>query len=127
MVRANETAVKNGRFHMAARHEKEVAEIYEQQLDQPEDAIKYYLSAADRFSLDDSTAIAQGCSIQAASLAAKIGKYEQAAKLFEENAESCVTDSLRRYSVKDYLFRAGLCRLCLDVRRRLRSPSFVIV
>ena len=100
---------------MVARHEKEIAELYEQKLDRFEEAIKYYLSAAERFEIDDSHAIAQGCSIQAAQLAAKIGKYEQAAKLFEQNAEACVSDSMRRYSSKDYLFRAGLCRLLLDV------------
>ncbi len=101
---------------MVARHEKEIAELYEQKLDRYEDAIKYYLSAAERFEIDDSLAISQGCSIQAAQLAAKIGRNEQAAELFEKNAESCVSDSLRRYSAKDYFFRAGLCRLLLDVR-----------
>ncbi len=115
LVKANQFAIKNGKNHMVARHEKEIAELYEQKLDRFDDAIKYYLSAAERFEIDDSLAIAQGCSIQAAQLAAKIGKNEQAAELFEKNAEACVTDSMRRYSAKDYLFRAGLCRLLLEV------------
>lgn len=118
LLKANEIFIKNGRFHIAATHEKEIAEIYEQTLNDQEKAIKYYLSAADRFSIDDSVAIAQGCSIKAATISAEIGKYEEAAKLFENNAEESANDQLRKYSVKDYLFRAGLCRLCLDVIKK---------
>ena len=115
LLRANEVFLKNGRFHIAATHEKEIAEIYEQSLSDPERAIKYYLSAADRFSIDDSVSISQGCSIKAATLFAEMGNYEEAAKLFENISEECANDQLKKYSVKDYLFRAGLCRLCLDV------------
>lgn len=115
LLRANEVFLKNGRFHIAATHEKEIAEIYEQSLHDPQNAIKFYLSAADRFSIDDSVAIAQGCSIKAATICGEIGKYEEAAELFERNAEESANDQLRKYSVKDYLFRAGLCRLCLNV------------
>lgn len=115
LIKANEYAVRSGKNHMVARHEKEIAEMFEQRLDRHEDAIKYYLSAAERYEIDDSFAIAQGCSIQAAQLAAKIGENEKAAELFENNAEACASDTMRRYSAKDYLFRAGLCRLLLDV------------
>lgn len=115
LLRANEVFVKNGRFHIAATHEKEIAEIYEQTLNDSENAIKFYLSAADRFSIDDSVAISQGCSIKAATICGEIGKFEEAAKLFESVAEESSSDQLRKYSVKDYLFRAGLCRLCLNV------------
>ena len=116
LTRANEIFVKNGRFHIAATHEKEIAEIYEKTLNDPQNAIKFYLSAADRFAIDDSVAIAQGCSIKAATILADIGNFEEAAKLFEQNAEDSTNDQLRSFSVKDYLFRAGLCRLSLDVR-----------
>ena len=110
--------MKNGRFHIAATHEKEIAEIYEQTLNNPQQAIKFYLSAADRFSIDDSTATAHGCTIKAATLSGEIGNYEEAAKLFEATAEEMANNELTKYSVKDYLLRAGLCRLCLDVRIR---------
>lgn len=118
LLRANEIFIKNGRFHIAATHEKEIAEIYEQTLCDPEKAIKFYLSAADRFSIDDSVAIAQGCSVKAATICGEIGKFEEAAGLFESVAEESSSDQLRKYSVKDYLFRAGLCRLCLNVSGR---------
>lgn len=126
LLKANAIFIKNGRFHIAATHEKEIAEIYEQTLNEQEKAIKFYLSAADRFSIDDSLAIAQGCSIKAASISAEIGKYEEAAKLFENNAEESSNDQLRKYSVKDYLFRAGLCRLCLDVKKSLILNIFIL-
>lgn len=116
LMRANEIFVKNGRFHIAATHEKEIAEIYEQTLNDPQNAIKFYLSAADRFSIDDSTATAQGCTIKAATISGDIGNYEEAARMFEGIAEEMANNQLTKYSVKDYLLRAGLCRLCLDVR-----------
>jgi alpha-soluble NSF attachment protein len=111
--RAIGTFVKGGRFHLAATHEKEIAEIYETQLHDYQAAIKYYLQAADRFMIDDSTAIAQGCMSKAAQLAADSEAYEKAAELFEQLAEGSVNDQLRKYAVKDYLFRGALCRLCL--------------
>lgn len=117
LIRANEIFVKNGRFHIAATHEKEIAEIYEQSLNDPKKAVKFYLSAADRFSIDDSTATAQGCTIKAATIYGDIGNYEEAAKLFEGMAEEMANNQLTKYSVKDYLLRAGLCRLCLDVKK----------
>lgn len=119
LTRANEIFIKNGRFHIAATHEKEIAEIYEQTLHNPQQAIKFYLSAADRYSIDDSTATAQGCTIKAATILGEIGNYEEAAKLFEGIAEEMDNNQLTKYSVKDYLLRAGLCRLCLDVRNKL--------
>ena len=127
LLRANEIFIKNGRFHIAATHEKEIAEIYEQLLNDPPQAVKYYLLAADRFSIDDSVAIAQGCSIKAATIYAEIGNYEEAAVLFEKNAEDSISDQLRKYSVKDYLFRAGLCRLCSDVTLNLNNPLILLL
>ena len=96
-------------------------------MNDPQEAVKYYLSAADRFSIDDSVAIAQGCSIKAATIHADIGNYEEAAVLFEKNAEDSCSDQLRKYSVKDYLFRAGLCRLCLDVFNIKIQVYFILI
>lgn len=114
LKKAVETLVRGGRFHVAATHEKEIAEIYEQNVQDLPAAIKYYLQAADRFQMEDSTAIAQGCTAKAAALAAESEEYAQAAELFEGMAEASASDAIRKYAVKDFLLRAGLCRLCLD-------------
>ena len=54
--RANEIFIRNGRFHIAATHEKEIAEIYEQLLEDFAKARDFYLKAADRYSIEDSQA-----------------------------------------------------------------------
>ena len=56
LIKAIAIFVKNGRFHIAATHEKEIAEIYEKDLENIPKAIKYYLSSADRFNIEDSKA-----------------------------------------------------------------------
>lgn len=96
---------------MAATNEKEIAELYEGVLEQPEQAIKWYESAADRYSAENSPAISQSLTLKVAHLAARQGQFNKATAIFEEVAHASVNDSLQKYSVRDYLFRAGLCRL----------------
>lgn len=108
---ALEVLLRAGRFSLAASHEKEIAELYETQLDDPLKAIIFYERAAERYAGEDSTALAQGCSLKAASLLAMVGEYEKAARTFEEAASQSASDPVRKYTVKDMMFRAGLCRL----------------
>lgn len=102
--------IKSGRFHIAAQHEREVAEIYEQAGNLPA-AVEWYERAADRYSAENSPAISQSCSLKAAQYSALTGLLSKAYTLYESVATSSVSDTLQRFSVRDYLFRAGLCRL----------------
>lgn len=113
---ALDVLLHSGRFHLAASHEKEVAELYETQLDDPQNAIKYYERAAERYAGEDSSAMAQNCRLKAASLAALSGFPDKAALIYEDAASESVSDQLRKYSVRDYLLRAGICRLAGEDR-----------
>ncbi len=117
--------VASGRFHLAASNEKEIAEMYESGLEDYAGAITFYKRAAERYEGEDSGAMAASCMLKSAHLSANIRQYEEAAQVFEEAASSSVGDSLRKYSVRENLFKAGLCRLCCEdriaARRRIES------
>ncbi|PJF19419.1 hypothetical protein PSACC_00810 [Paramicrosporidium saccamoebae] len=113
---ALEVLLRSGRFHLAAAHEKEIAEIYETQLDDAKNAMAYYERAAERYAGEDSNSMAQSCRLKAATLAAISGQYERAAMIFEEAASESVNDQLRKYSVRDFLLKGGICRLCSEDR-----------
>ena len=100
-----------GRFHLAASHEKEVAEIYES-LDDFKNAMDFYARASERYSAEDSKATALSCQLKAGNLAAVVGEYGRAAGIFEEIIKAWAGDDLKRYSMKDYFTRHGLCMLC---------------
>lgn len=113
---ALDVLLRAGRFHLAAAHEKEIAEMYETQLDDARNAMLYYERAAERYAGEDSASMAQSCQMKAASIAATFGEYEKAAVIFEEAASASVADQLRKYSVRDFLLKGGLCRLCSEDR-----------
>lgn len=109
---ALEVLLRSGRFHIAATHEKEVAELYETQLDDPQNAMLYYERAAERYAGEDSTSMAQSCRLKVAALAAVLKDFDKAARIFEEAASEAVSDQLRKYSVRDFLLKGGICQLC---------------
>lgn len=55
MIRATEMLKEKGRFHPAANNLKQIAEIYESDLGDIKQALKYYEEAADLFSGEDSS------------------------------------------------------------------------
>lgn len=128
--KAIQTLLKAGRFHMVATHEKDIAELYETHLDDLANAMIYYERAAERYAGEDSISMAQSCQLKMANLAALAGEMERAAQIYEEAASSSLHDQLKKYSVRDYLFRAGLCRLAggdqVAARRSLESYSTTI-
>ncbi|KAJ1762217.1 vesicular-fusion protein S17 [Coemansia sp. RSA 2523] len=103
---------EDGKFRIAAAHEKEIGKLSEE-LSDLERAMRAYEQAAQWYADDDSTALASGCLVKAASLAAQLENYTHAVELFEGIAEGAVDDSLTKWSVKDYFFKAALCRLAI--------------
>ncbi|KAJ1672822.1 vesicular-fusion protein S17, partial [Spiromyces aspiralis] len=100
-----------GRFYIAASHKKEVAKIYETDLLDKGAAKSAYQVAADWYIGEDSTALANQCLLKVATLAGDLGEFQQAIEIFESIAQDSVNDNLTKWSVKDYLFKAGLCHL----------------
>lgn len=114
LTRAIELLTERGRFHPAARHAKELAEIYEEHLSDLNNAVKYYQKAADWYQSEDAIATSNSCSLKVAMISALAENYNIAIEKFESIARSSIESPLSKYSVKDYLFRAMLCRLCSE-------------
>ncbi|KAJ1730647.1 vesicular-fusion protein S17 [Coemansia biformis] len=104
---------ERGAFRMAAAHQKDIAKLCELDLSDPEQAMQAYQLAAEWYAGEDATALANGCLLQVASLAAQLEDYARATQIFESIAEGGVDDQLTKWSVKDYFLKAALCRLAI--------------
>jgi len=100
-----------GRFSIAAKHQKEVAELYEKE-SEFENAIENYQTAAEYYEGENSSSAAIQCMVKVAQFAAQLEKYDKAIEVYEDVARKSLDNSLLKWSVKDYFFRAILCYLC---------------
>lgn len=104
-----------GRFHPAATHQKAIAEIYETDLTDLENALAAYQKAADWYSSEDSKAMTNNCLLKVATFAAQLEQYPEAIEKFEAVAEASVDNNLTKWSVREYLLKGGLCHLAAGV------------
>ncbi|OMO73552.1 NSF attachment protein [Corchorus capsularis] len=100
-----------GRFSMAARYYKEIAELYESEQN-IEQAIDYYEKAADLFQTEEVSTSANQCKQKVAQFAAQIEQYQKSIDIYEEIARQSLTNNLLKYGVKGHLLNAGICQLC---------------
>ncbi|KAJ4970545.1 hypothetical protein NE237_003644 [Protea cynaroides] len=100
-----------GRLNIAARHCKEIGELYEQEQDL-EQSIFFYEQAADLFESEESTTSANQCKQKIAQFAAQMEQYQKAIEFYEDIARQSMRNNLLKYSVKGYLLNAGICQLC---------------
>ncbi|KAJ3187253.1 vesicular-fusion protein S17 [Irineochytrium annulatum] len=105
---------EKGRFASAASNQKQIAEIYENDIGNFEEAKKAYGTAAEWYQGEDSVAQADACLIKVGTFAAQLGQYDEAIEQFEDVASRAVDNKLTKWSVRDYFFKAGLCLLCLN-------------
>jgi len=110
LQKAVEIYTQAGRFSAAAKHQKEIAELYEADHDL-DSAIEAYEKASEYYSGEDSASSANQCLLKVAQFAAEKENYEKAYEIYENIAKGAVDNNLLKWSVKDYLFKAGLCRL----------------
>lgn len=108
LERAVQVYLRAGRFSLVATYEKESAEIWEGEGNWGE-AAGCYEKAAKRFEAEDQPAMAQGCLAKAALAYGWMGNWTCSSELYTRIAEACASDHLRRFSAKDYYFRAILC------------------
>jgi len=101
---------EEGRFNMAAKNQKELAELYESERMLPQ-ALEAYNRAAELYEGEGSPAAANGCTLKAADIAAGQKDFKQAIAGYEKVSQAAVGNKLLQWSVKDYLLKAGLCRL----------------
>ncbi|XP_030762350.1 alpha-soluble NSF attachment protein [Sitophilus oryzae] len=115
LLKAIEIYTDMGKFTMAAKHHQTIAEMYESEAVDLEKSVQHYEQAADYFRGEESNASANKCLLKVAQYAAQLENYEKAIQIYQEVATSALESSLLKYSAKEYLFRAALCHLCVDV------------
>lgn len=115
LLKAIEIYTDMGRFTMAAKHHQSIAEMYETDAVDLERAVQHYEQAADYYRGEESNASANKCLLKVAQYAAQLENYEKAIQIYQQVASSALESSLLKYSAKEYLFRAALCHLCVDV------------
>eukprot|EP01098_Paradermamoeba_levis_P008015 TRINITY_DN3339_c0_g1_i7.p1 TRINITY_DN3339_c0_g1~~TRINITY_DN3339_c0_g1_i7.p1 ORF type:complete len:322 (-),score=94.90 TRINITY_DN3339_c0_g1_i7:140-1012(-) len=130
--RAIELFTDEGKFNMAAKHHKDLAEICEQETDF-ESAIDNFQLAADFYEGENSPAAANGCLLKVAQYSGQLERYPKAIEIYEKVGFSSIDNKLLQWSVKDYFMRAALCHLAngdqVSTRKALeryveRDPSF---
>lgn len=102
----------SNRFNQAAKLHVEIAQTW---LDEGkvEEAMQSYRNASDCHIADDSQSASNKVLLEVAFHAAASGDFEMAIQYYEQNARDGVDNQLIRWSVKNYLFSASLCQLCL--------------
>ena len=103
-----------GRFANAAKLEKEIGEMYEND-NQPDKCVQHYQQAANYFQVEDSISGAQQCLLKVAHFNALAEKYEEAIKIYEDVAQSCLEKNVLKFNAKGHLFNAGILHLCEGV------------
>eukprot|EP00871_Galdieria_phlegrea_P002344 jgi/Galph1/310/GphlegSOOS_G5079.1 len=133
MQRAKDFYTRDARFQQGAKIGREIAELYES-MGENSKAAEAYAQAADLYEGEDAKSHANQCRTKVAEFAALAGDYNRAIDLFESVASVSLENKLLRYGAKEYLLRAGLCRICLGdevgASRALQKykdldPSFV--
>ncbi len=99
-----------GNFRRAAGHMETLGGLYEE-LDDRKRALEAYSTAASWYEDDNAEALSNKLYLKAADLGALDGNYHQAIENYERVAKSSVASNLMKWSVKEYLFKAGLCHL----------------
>ena len=75
-------------------------------------ATEAYEKAADMYIGEGQKSAANTCLVKAAQFYAQNEKYKEAIKLYTDLGKGSIDNSLTRWSVKEYFFKAGLCYLC---------------
>jgi len=100
-----------GRFSIAAKHQKEVGELYEQEMDFPQ-AIENFTTAAEYFEGENAQSAANQCWLKVAQYSAQLEKYDKAIEIYENVSKASLDNNLLKWSVKEYFLKAALCHLC---------------
>lgn len=122
-----------GSFRRAATQQEQLAGLIETQIGDSKRAMEAYATAAEWYSSDNAEALANKLYLKVGDLAAEAGDYATAVQNFENVAKQSINNNLMRWSVKEYLLKAGICHLAstdmVATRRALEAyleldPSF---
>lgn len=109
-----------GKFNQSAKLFKLIAEMFEEVNDSQ--SISFYKKAAEYFEMEEFGKSQQSaCLLKYAHLTSLYdNNLNEAIKIFEEEAQKSLRNSLLQYSAKDYLFKAGILNL---VKGNMRDTS----
>lgn len=113
--------VEMGKFNMAAKCHCLIADIYENKTSATEKSIEHLEKAADYYNAEDNISLANKCLLKIAQYSAQEKHYEKALKIYENIAFTSLNSSLLKYSAKEYMFRASLCHLTMDIVNALNA------
>ncbi|KAI7164149.1 TPR-like protein [Hortaea werneckii] len=122
-----------GNFRRAATHKQNLAELYEVEMGDGKRAAEAYETAAGWYESDNAEALANKLFLKLADLSALESDYYKAISNYEKVSKSSINNNLMKWSVKEYLLKAGICHLCtgdsVATNRALESyrdldPSF---
>jgi alpha-soluble NSF attachment protein len=99
-----------GRFSNAAKLQKQVAEIYEQE-NHSQEALEAYSQAADYFVGENQTSSAQPMFLKVAQISAQLERYPAAIEIYEKVARTSMENNLLKYNAKSHLLNAGICAM----------------
>ncbi|KAN0012653.1 hypothetical protein ACTFIV_004217 [Dictyostelium citrinum] len=102
-----------GRFAISAKHQKEIAELYEAEGDFDQ-AIASYQIASDYFDGENSTVSSHQCLLKIALFSAQLERYEKSIEIYEQVAAASLDNNLTQWGCKEYFLRACLCYLAAD-------------
>jgi len=100
-----------GNFRRAATNKQNLAEHFEVEIKDNARAAAAYEEAASWYESDNAEALANKLWLKTADLLALNGEYYKAIELYERVAKSSVQNNLMKWSVKEYLLKAGICSL----------------
>jgi alpha-soluble NSF attachment protein len=112
---------EKGRFQTAANNQKIIAEIYEVVIGDVERAMRAYELAADWYAGEESKAHANACLVKVATFAAQLEQWDVAIEKFEAVAAASLDNALTKWTIRDYLLKAGLCSMCTGDLIRART------
>lgn len=111
-----------GNFRRAATHMQNLGEVWEElsttlapgspdAASAQKEATEAFETAASWYETDGAEALSNKLLLKVADLSALAGDYGKAIELFERVAKSSVQNNLMKWSVKEYLLKAGICYL----------------
>jgi len=110
------------RFGTAAKVWKDIAELYEKEMDL-KSAQHAYQKAADCYDAEDSGANASAMHVKVAHIAAELEDYKKAIEIYEKVSQKALDGaSAGRWGVKDHLFKALLCHLVMCAKEHKMDP-----
>lgn len=108
--------IQRGQFRRSANFKCDLGEIYENELQDINNAIKSYEDASEWYKGDSATALSNKCLLKVADLYCddSIKNYKKASTIYEEIAKKSLNNNLAKWSLKEYFLKAILCRLADD-------------